>query len=51
MSIQGRKHVADNYNFEKFEKEWIKTMDNIVEKHGSWDTRQGHKRWHLMEVA
>ena len=51
MSIQGRKHVADNYNFEKFEKKWIETMDNIVEKHGSWDTRQEHKRWHLMEVA
>ena len=51
MSIQGRKHVADNYNFEKFEKEWIKIMDDIVEKHGSWDTRQGHRRWYLMEVA
>ena len=35
MSIQGRKHVADNYNFEKFERKWIETMDNIVEKHGS----------------
>jgi len=51
MSIQGRQHVADNYNFEKFEKRWVETMDKIVEKHGSWDTRQGYQRWRLMEVA
>ena len=51
MSIQGRKHVANNYNFEKFEKKWVETMDDIVEKHGSWDTRRGYSRWHLMEVA
>jgi len=51
MSIQGRRHVAKNYNFEKFEKKWVEKMDEIVEKHGSWDTRQGYQRWHLMEVA
>ena len=51
MSILGREHVAKNYNFENYEKRWIEIMDNIVEKHGSWENRQGYKRWHLMEVA
>tara|TARA_Y100001963_G_scaffold159287_1_gene262354 strand:- start:29724 stop:30998 length:1275 start_codon:yes stop_codon:yes gene_type:complete len=50
-SLQGREHVRKNYNFENFEKTWVKKMDEIVEKHGSWETRQGYKRWHLLEVA
>jgi len=51
MSDGGIKHVNKNYNFENYEKGWIKLMDDIVEKHGSWGTRVGYKRWHLMEVA
>ena len=51
MSIQGRDHVRKNYNFENFEKQWVETIDEIVERHGSWDTRTGHRRWHLLEVA
>ena len=51
MSIQGRAHVKKNYSFEKYEERWIELMDNIVEKHGSWETRKGYKRWHLLEVA
>ena len=51
MSIQGRAHVKNNYNFDNLEKQWVKTMDEIIEKHGSWETRRGHERWHLLEVA
>jgi glycosyltransferase involved in cell wall biosynthesis len=51
MSTQGRRHVLKNYNFEKFESSWIELMDRVVEEYGSWDTRTGYKRWHLMEVA
>jgi hypothetical protein len=51
MSDGGRKHVIENYNFEDYEKNWIRIMDEIIEKHGSWETRRGYKRWHLMEVA
>ena len=51
MSILGREHVKKNYNFEDYEKGWVKTMDEIVEKHGSWETRVGYRRWHLLEVA
>jgi glycosyltransferase involved in cell wall biosynthesis len=51
MAIQGREYVKKNYSFEKYEERWVELMDNIVEKHGSWETRKGYKRWHLLEVA
>ena len=51
MSDNGIKHVKENYNFENYEKSWVKTMDEIIEREGSWETRKNHKRWHLMEVA
>ena len=51
MSIEGIEHVKNNYNFEKYEQGWIEIMDSIVEKHGSWETRKGYDRWHLLEVA
>ena len=51
MSSQGINHVRENYNFDDYEKNWIKTMDEIIEKHGSWESRKGYKTWHLMEVA
>ena len=51
MCSQGRRHVSKNYNFEQFEKSWSDLMDKTIEEHGSWETRKGYKRWHLMEVA
>jgi glycosyltransferase involved in cell wall biosynthesis len=51
MSIGGLKHIENNYSFKIFEEKWIKLMDEIVEKHGSWETRKNYKRWHLLEVA
>lgn len=51
MASQGRRHVLKSYNFETFEKSWVDLMDKVVEEHGSWETRTGYKRWHLMEVA
>ena len=51
MSVKGREHVMKNYNFEDYEKNWVKIIDEMMEKHGSWENRRGYKRWHLMEVA
>lgn len=48
MCIQ---HVENNYNFEQFESSWVNLMDEIVEKHGSWETRKNYNRWTLLEVA
>ena len=51
MAQQGIQHVNTNYNFEDYEKNWVKLMDEFVEKHGSWENREGYQRWHLLEVA
>jgi len=51
MSTQGINHVKKNYNFDEYEKSWVKFMDRVIEEHGSWETRKGYKTWHLMEVA
>jgi glycosyltransferase involved in cell wall biosynthesis len=47
----GIQHIDENYNFETLEKNWVKIMDEIIAKHGSWDNRVGYERWHLLEVA
>jgi len=51
MSLQGLNHVANNYSFEQFNKNWVETIDKIIERQGSWETRKDYKRWHLLEVA
>ncbi len=51
MCLAGRDHVRNNYSFEKFESRWVNLMDDIIERHGSWDTRKNYKRWRLLEVA
>jgi glycosyltransferase involved in cell wall biosynthesis len=51
MSDAGIAHVKKNYSFNNLEKSWIQTMDEIVEKHGSWSTRKNYQTWQLLEVA
>ena len=51
MSKAGLQHIKNNYDFQDFQDNWVKLMDDIVEKHGSWENRKNHKRWHFMEVA
>jgi glycosyltransferase involved in cell wall biosynthesis len=51
MSKLGMEHVKNNYSFEKFNSSWVSAIEEIIEKHGSWENRKVYKRWHLMEVA
>ena len=51
MSKAGMEHVLTNYNFEDYENNWVQTIDRVIETNGSWETRKGHEKWHLMEVA
>lgn len=51
MSKAGIAHVKENYNFEQYEKRWVNLIDEVVEKHGSWENRKLYERWHLVEVA
>ena len=50
MSLQGREHVKNNYSFKNYTDGWIKLMDDFIEKHGSWETRKGYQRWHVVEI-
>ena len=51
ITTQGQNHVKENYNFNDYEQGWIRIMDEFIERNGSWGTREGYKRWHLLEVA
>ena len=51
MAEAGRAHVEEHYSFDKYEKSWVDTIDDCIEKNGSWENRKNYKRWHLREVA
>ena len=46
----GREHVLKNYSPEKYAKQWEELFEQVIEQHGSWDTRKGYKAWELIEV-
>ena len=50
LGSMGRQHVLKNYNFDDFCNNWVETIDEVCEKHGSWETRKGYNRWKLMEI-
>jgi len=50
LGKKGRDHVVDNYNFNSFQESWKKTIKDIHDKFGSWETRKGYKKWELSEV-
>jgi glycosyltransferase involved in cell wall biosynthesis len=47
----GRAHVMKDYNFKTYQERWTETIKDVIEKHGSWETRTGYNTWELMEVA
>ena len=51
MGENGRSHVVENYNFEKFNKNWVDLMLKIHEEEGSWETRKGYSSITFKEVA
>jgi len=51
LGRKGQQHVAENYSFEKFGERWVGTIEEILEKHGEWDTRKSYKPWNFQEVA
>lgn len=50
LGMKGRNHVIQNYNFNKFKKQWVNLVDSIVENHGSWNTRKGYQTWEVKEI-
>ena len=50
LGMKGRNDVIQNYNFNKFKKQWVSLVDSIVENHGSWKTRKGYQAWEIKEI-
>ena len=50
LGAAGREHVLKNYNFETFTNGWIKTIDETIEKHGSWETRKNYNTYNFTEL-
>jgi|TARA_R110000824_G_scaffold177610_8_gene357093 glycosyltransferase involved in cell wall biosynthesis len=50
MGRLGHEHVKANYGLEETMKMWTETMDEIIEKHGSWDNRKNYKSWYFEEI-
>ena len=50
LGERGKEHVRQNYNFDSYVEEWDKTLQEIHEKNGSWNTRKNYKAWELLEV-
>lgn len=52
LGTRGMLHAQKNYNFKNLEKNWVKLMDSIHERHGSWENRKARNNaWKLMEVS
>jgi len=50
LGRMGRNHVQENYNFKKYVSGWRQILKECCEKYGSWETREGYKKWELLEV-
>ena len=50
LGAAGRDHTLKNYNFEKFNKQWIELMTQTYEKRGSWEDRKMYDRWELIKM-
>jgi len=51
MGMAGHNHVKENYNFDNFNKQWVKLMDQIYNKHKSWNERECSNGVYFAEVA
>jgi glycosyltransferase involved in cell wall biosynthesis len=47
---KGYDHVNKCFNFEQYGKSWDKILQEVHEKHGSWETRKNYKSWTLKEI-
>lgn len=51
LGANGIDHVEKHYNYESLKKNWVRIMDELIEKEGSWETRTPwERRWALKEM-
>lgn len=50
LGAKGRKHFENNFSMKMYRDEWVKVMDEVIEKNGSWDTRKGYVSYKFEEI-
>tara|TARA_R110002060_G_scaffold23166_14_gene31374 strand:- start:762 stop:1946 length:1185 start_codon:yes stop_codon:yes gene_type:complete len=50
LGKKGFEHVNKNYNFKDYQETWVKTMVEIHDEFGSWETRKGYTQWECVEL-
>lgn len=50
MATSGKRHVQNNYNFDKYLNQWNEILTEVNETGGSWDTRKNYSSWNLEEI-
>jgi len=51
LGKNARQHVEKNYNFKDFIDSWDKTLTQLHNEEGSWDTRKRKQNWALKKIA
>ena len=51
LGRMGKQHVETNYNFNDFEERWVKLADQVIEDHGSWESRKIYKPYYFTEIS
>tara|TARA_R100001509_G_scaffold165380_1_gene146746 strand:+ start:6609 stop:7841 length:1233 start_codon:yes stop_codon:yes gene_type:complete len=50
MGRKGREHVEKNYSFPQYESKWVDLLEDLHQRHGSWETRKNYQTWELTEL-
>lgn len=50
MGEKGQGYVDRAFNLEVYHKNWAELFKRVIEKHGSWGTRENHENWIIKEV-
>ena len=50
LGKKGRQHVLDNYSYDSYVQQWDNELTKIVERNGSWSSRN-YKSWELTKVV
>jgi glycosyltransferase involved in cell wall biosynthesis len=50
IGSKGRGHVLKNHHIKDYSGSWYTTLNKVIEKNGSWDTRKNYNSWELIEV-
>ena len=50
LGMKGRQHFEKNFSMESYRDNWVKVMDEVIEKNGSWDNRKNYTSYTFEEI-